>query len=109
MLEPLLGSQTEERVLVYLYGLGEGYPRQMARFWNAPFSPVQKQLQRLEAGGIIYSRQVGRTRLYRFSPRYAFLKELKALLEKALTFYPKDQRRALLVSRRRPRMAGKPL
>lgn len=109
MLEPLLGSQAAEKVLVYLYGLDEGYPRQIARFWNAPFSPIQKQLERLEASGVLYSRQVGRTRLYRFSPRYPFLKELNALLAKALTFYPESQRRALLVPRRRPRRAGKPL
>ena len=35
--------------------------------------------------------------------------ELKALLEKALSFYPEDVRIALLASRRRPRRKGKPL
>jgi len=109
MLELLLGSQTEEKVLMYLYCLDEGYPRQIARFSGAGLSAVQKQLGRLEAAGVVFSRLMGRTRIYQFNPRYPFLKELRALLAKALTFYPESQRRALLLTRRRPRKAGKPL
>jgi hypothetical protein len=55
------------------------------------------------------SRQVGRTRLYSLSTRYAFLPELKALLDKALTFYPKEDQERLTTVRRRPRRKGKPL
>lgn len=109
MLEPLLGSQDAERALLYLYCLGEGYPRQMARTWGSTFSAMQKQLERLEAAGVVYSRRLGRTRLYRFNPRYPFLAELQTLLERALTFYPEAERQALLMPRQRPRVAGKPL
>jgi hypothetical protein len=55
------------------------------------------------------SRTAGRTRLYEFNPRYTFLKELKSLLEKALSFYPEEEREKLLMNRRRPRRRGKPL
>ncbi|OVE74799.1 transcriptional regulator, partial [bacterium E08(2017)] len=55
------------------------------------------------------SRSEGRTRLYRFNPRYSFLKELKALLSKALSFYPEDERETLTIVRRRPRRKDKPL
>jgi hypothetical protein len=47
--------------------------------------------------------------VYTFNPRYAFLEELKGLLEKTLDFYPEDLRKALLLNRRRPRLRGKPL
>jgi len=109
MLEPLLGSQVAEKALMYLYCRGEGYPRQMARDCAGTLSAMQKQLDRLENGGILYSRNLGRVRLYRFNPRYPFLAELKALLEKALLFYPADERQSLLTARERPRRAGKPI
>ena len=81
----------------------------MARFFGSTFSAIQKQLDRLETAGVVYSQRYGRTRIYRFNPRYPFLKELKALLGKALVFYPEKDRQALLMARRRPRLVGKPL
>ena len=109
MLEPLLASTNCERVLVFLAARDEGYLRQMADFFQTSPAPLLKQLEKLEAGGILYSRLLGRTRLYGFNPRYPFLAELKALLDKALDFYPEDIRRELLSNRRRPRRKGKPL
>ena len=87
----------------------EGYPREIARFFNTDFRAIFNQLEKFEAGGILRSRSAGRTRLYSFNLRYPFLKELKALLEKTLLFYPEDIREQLLVNRRRPRRRGKPL
>jgi hypothetical protein len=52
---------------------------------------------------------VGRTRLYSFNPRYPFLDELRALLEKALEFYPEEEKARLFPERSRPRRKGKPL
>jgi hypothetical protein len=109
MLEPLIGSTSSERVLIFLYARGEGYPREIARFYNADLTPIQKQLEKLEIGGVLASRQAGRTRLYSFNPRYPFRAELESLLAKALSFYPEKQREALLMNRRRPRRRGKPL
>jgi len=109
MLECLLGSVGCERVLMFIFARDEGYAREIARFYNTDLDPVQKQLDKLESGGILVSRTAGRTRLYTFNPRYAFLDELRALMEKALTFYPEDVRDALVMSRRRPRRRGKPL
>ncbi len=109
MLEPLLGSTHAEYVLIFLLARDEGYPTEIARFFEANLYGIQKQLDRLEAGGVLVSRKVGRTRVYTFNPRYPFLNELKALLEKALTFYPEETREQLLYNRRRPRRRGKPL
>ena len=108
LLEPILGSANRERVLIYLQGRDEGYAREIARFFETDLSPVQDQLERLEAGGIIVSKEMGRTVLYRFNPRYAFLKELRNLLEKTISYYPDETQERLLMNRRRPRRRGKP-
>lgn len=108
MLEPLLGSRNAERTLVYLLARQEGYAREIARYFGADPDSIQKQLLKFEAGGILVARSVGRTRVYSFNPRYAFLKQLKALLERALTFYGQEERERLLLNRRRPRRGGKP-
>ncbi|MFO7871102.1 MAG: winged helix-turn-helix domain-containing protein [Kiritimatiellia bacterium] len=109
MIEPILGSKNAERVLLYLLARNQGYTREIARFWGADPDSVQKQLARLEQGGVLDSKLAGRTRIYRFNPRYSLLKELKALLNKALSFYPQDEQEKLLVVRRRPRRKDKPL
>ena len=108
MLEPLLASTNCERVLMFIAARDEGYLREMAAFYQSSPAPLLKQLEKLEAGGVLFSRLAGRTRLYGFNPRYPFLKELRALLDKALTFYPEEVRASLLESRRRPRRKGKP-
>jgi hypothetical protein len=109
MLAELLGSVNKERVLVYLAGRGRGYPRQIARFFNAPLYPVQVAVDNLEAAGVLISRSVGRTREYEFNPRYPARKELQLLLDRVLSLYPAKTRDELLLIRSRPRRKGKPL
>jgi DNA-binding transcriptional ArsR family regulator len=109
MLEPILGSVNAERVLVYLLAREEGYAREIARFFGADPDSIQKQLVKLERGGVLISREVGRTVTYQFNPRYAFLQELKALVGKAFGFYPEEERERLVMARRRPRRRGKPV
>jgi hypothetical protein len=108
MLEPILGSLSLERVLVYIQARGSGYAREIARFYGADPDSIQKQLVKLERGGILVSKEVGRTVVYEFNPRYAFLSELKALVEKAIPYYPEEIRQRLIMNRRRPRLRGKP-
>jgi len=109
VLEPILGSTNCERVLIFLAARDEGYLREMASFYQTSPTPLLKQLEKLETGTVLVSRPVGRTRLYGFNPRYPFLKELKALLDKAISFYPEEMREELLGNRRRPCRKGKPL
>ncbi len=109
MIEALLGSKNAERVLLYIFARQEGYAREIASFYNTDLKPIQMQLDKFEKGGILVSRSVGRTRPYEFNPRYPFLNELEALLEKALSFYPASEQEELLVNRRRPRAKGKTL
>jgi len=109
MLEPILGSLNCERALMFILAREEGYAREIARFFETALSPIQKQLDKLEAGGVLVSRTAGRTRLYLFNPRYCFLRELTGLLDKALSFYPEREREQLIMHRRRPRRRGKPI
>lgn len=109
MLEPLLRSKSTEQVLIFLVARGDGHARDMARFFETNIYSVQKQLDKLESGGVVASRVAGRTRLYTLNPRYPFMKELKELLLKALSFYPAAEREKLLMNRRRPRRRDKPL
>ena len=109
MLEPLLGSVNSERVLLFILAREEAYASEIAKFFNTNLYGIQKQLDKLETGGVLVSRKTGRTRLYRFNPRYSFLKQLKKLLEKALSFYTPGEQERLLIVRRRPRRRGKPL
>jgi len=109
MLAPLLGSKGSEKVLIFIAARGEGYAREISQFFAMDISTIQNQLDKFELGGILASITKGRTRLYTLNPRYPFLKELKQLLEKALSFYPEAEREKLLMQRRRPRRRGKPI
>jgi len=107
MLDTLLGNKTAERVLLYLANYGQGYATQIAATHGSSVSVVLKQLARLENGGILVSRSLGRTRVYELNPRWFFHKELKALLEKALAALPEEEVKKHYRARRRPRRAGK--
>lgn len=109
MLEGVLGNINKERVLVYVIARGEGYPREMAAFFDAPLTPIQKQTEKLETAGVLYSRFVGRSRVYALNPRCVYINELKALINRVLEFYPEDIQDALMNDRRRPRKPEKPL
>ena len=108
MLETLLGSESSERALIFVLAREQGYATEIARFFNTGLYSIQKQLDKFELGGVLVSETAGRTRLYRFNPRYPFLPELKALLNKALSYYPEAEKERLLMNRRRPRRRGKP-
>jgi len=109
MIEVLLGSKNAERVLIYIFAREEGYAREIAGFYETDLKSIQMQLDKFEKSGVLASRSVGRTRPYVFNPRYPFLSELKALLQKALSFYPAEEQEELTMNRRRPRAKGKNL
>lgn len=109
MIEALLGSINKERVLVYLVANGSGYARAIADFFGTNLRNIQVQLDNLEGGGVIVSRQEGRTRLYEYNPRWPLRDELIALIKRLLDFYPPSESERLFGGRKRPRRRGKPL
>jgi len=109
MLEGLVGNATVEKVLLYLEQFEQGYPSEIARTFDLSTTMVQRQLDRLERGGIVVSRLRGRTRLFEWNPSFRFRDELRALLRKAVRALPAADRKRYLAHRRRPRRAGKPI
>ncbi|MFQ6105045.1 MAG: winged helix-turn-helix domain-containing protein [Candidatus Glassbacteria bacterium] len=109
MLEPLLGSEKKEKILLYLYTHRDAYAREIAKKLGFYVNTVQNHLLNLEEGGVLYSKLRGKVRLFGINPRYPFKRELEALLEKALTFIPGDEREKFYTPRLRPRRTKKPL
>ncbi|OFZ54757.1 MAG: hypothetical protein A2428_01040 [Bdellovibrionales bacterium RIFOXYC1_FULL_54_43] len=108
-LSGLFGSDTAEKVLLYMESYGSGYPRGIATVFETPVSQIQRQLERFEREGMFVSRLIGKTREYQWNPRYLFLDELHALLKKALTSLPEEYLQKYFRARTRPRRRGKPL
>jgi len=109
MLEVLLGNTTAEKALMYLQNYNEGSASDISKTFGTSLSMVQKQLIRLEQGGVLVSVTKGRTRLYLWNPRYVFLKEIKALLDKALSCLSQEEVKKYYRKRQRPRKTGKPI
>lgn len=109
MLGALFGNESARQVLLYMQNYGEGYGLDMARTFNRAVSPIQKQLQKLEDGGWLVSRPVGKTRIYSWNPRNPLVGPLRLFLQSALDSLPDDEVRTYYRARRRPRKPGKPL
>lgn len=109
MLDTLFGNRTAEQVLTYIAVNGSAYAQQMADALTIPVSVVQKQVRRLEAGGVLVSWLVGRTRVFSINPRFSMAKELTAFLKRAFELLPDEAQVPFESYRARPRMTGKPL
>lgn len=109
MLEALFGNRTAERVLLYLANYRSGYATKISKTFNISLNMVQKQMDRLELGGILVSRLEGKTRVYQLNPRFFLYKELTELLNVAIGFVPEKEKSAYCSQRTRPRRKGKPL
>lgn len=109
MLETLFGNRTIEKALLFIERYGNGYPTDISDTFGIRVNGVQRQLQRLERGGVLTSKLYGKVRIYQFNPRYPFLKELRALLDKAIQYLPQEEIKKYYLKRTRPRRQGKPL
>ncbi|MEJ2085623.1 MAG: ArsR family transcriptional regulator [Acidobacteriota bacterium] len=108
MLEAVFGSVAAERTLLYLQNYGEGYSLAIAETFGMSASQVGKQLMKLENGGFLVSRPVGRARVYTWNVRNPLVKELRRLLQATLEVLPENQTRKYYRQRRRPRRKAKP-
>jgi len=109
MLEALFGTKNKELTLQYLVVFKEGYAREIAKYFDAALPSIQNQLKHFEDNGLALSKMSGRTKVYFLNPRYAFLPELTALLEKARLYYKPELKEKLEMQRKRPRRPEKPL
>lgn len=109
MLEAVVGSVAAEKVLLYLENYEQAYGREIAAAFDLAQSQVQKQLVKLESGGVLVSRLAGRTRLYQWNPRNPLVPSLRALLNAALDSLPAAEQQRYFRRRTRPRRSGKAL
>ena len=104
-----LFGETVSRALLYIARFGDSYPTEIANNFSMNQRRVQYRMEKLEDEGILKSRLVGRTRLYRINPRYVLKDELMSLLQKALDYLPRKDIETNYTKRRRPRTKGKAL
>jgi DNA-binding transcriptional ArsR family regulator len=109
MLEPILGNKIVEKILFFLQVYKDGYIREISNLFDIPVRGVVQQLRRLEDGGVVVSQKKGKIRLYQLNPRYPFLTELRALLQKSIDVLPSSELEKYYRQRTRPRRKGKPL
>lgn len=109
MLEALFGTKSRELTLQYLLIFKEGYAREIAKYFDVALPSIQNQLKHFEENGLLLSKMSGRTKIYFLNPRYAFLQELTALLDKARLYYKPELKEKFEMQRKRPRRPGKPL
>jgi DNA-binding transcriptional ArsR family regulator len=106
-LDALFGSRAAAQVLFFLQNYGEGHARRIASTFEAPRTGIVRQLKRLEAHGLLVSRQVGSTRVFSWNPRSITARDLRVFLEAELERLPRDVTERYFRQRQRPRRAGK--
>ena len=109
MIEALFGNRVAEKCLLYIANYGEGYINGIANTFEISTSQVKKQLEKLEAGGVLVNQMKGNTKMFTFNPRLFCRKELIFLLEKVLMSLPKEEIKKYYRQRKRPRRTGKNL
>ena len=109
MLEKIFGNKTAEKVMLHLYHYGEIFPSAIARDYNIALTPVQNQLQRFEEAGVLISKMVGRTRVYKFNKRYPLTKPFIELVQIVYETISLEDKEKIFKKRRRPRKKGKPV
>lgn len=109
MLEVVFGTKNRELTLQYLLVFKEGYAREISKYFDVSLPSIQNQLKNFEEGGLALSKMSGRTKVYFLNPRYAFLEEITALLNKAKEYYKPTLKEKFQMKRKRPRRPEKPL
>lgn len=108
-LEALFGNRTAAKLMLYLFHYGEAYGTGAARDLGIALSPVQRQLDKFEASGVLVSKLLGNTRVYTFNPKQPATRRLKDLIQVFYEAIPLEERERLFATRRRPRRRGKPV
>lgn len=109
MLNELFGSETTTKSLLYLVGMGSGYPLEISKAFNISNTQVIRTLDKLEQADILISQVTGRTRVYSLNNNWLLYKELKALLQKVILNMPLQDQEKYFMKRKRPRKKNKSL
>lgn len=109
MLESVFGNKTASWILLSLFHYGELHASVMAQLGDISLTAILNQLNRLEKGGILVSKSIGRSRVYSLNPKSPYRKSIKNILEIAYESMPLKERQKLFKNRLRPRRKGKPV
>lgn len=106
-IDAVFGGRVAGEVMLFLEYYGEAHGHQIARAFNRTPSAVHKQLKRLESGGLIVGRNVGRTRVFTWNPRSQTAKHLRLFLRAEVDALPEETIDKYFRERNRPRTTGK--
>ena len=107
MLAELFGGRTSEKCLLYMAAQGEGYSLEIANAFGISNTQVLRTLSKLEQGDVLVGRNMGWARVYSLNAKWYLAKELKALLNRALSNIPLDEQERYFMKRMSPRKKNK--
>jgi DNA-binding transcriptional ArsR family regulator len=109
MLETIFGNETVATILLNIYHYEAIHARAIARNMGKVHGGIVHQLDRLEAGGLLVSREVGRTRVYSLNPKSPYTAPVKQIIQITYDALPVKMKEKLFSERTRPRSKNKPV
>lgn len=109
VLESIFGNRSAMLVLLFIENYGEGHASRMAKTYGVAVMGIQRQLNRFEQEGVLISRMVGSSRIFKFNERNPTVKNLRLFVSRELESIPKKYQTEYFRQRQRPRRADKPL
>lgn len=80
MLEALFGNKSAEKVMLALFEFEELHASAIAQINSTALDPIKKQLEKFEDAGILQTRTVGRSKLYKFNHKHPLYEPLMEML-----------------------------
>lgn len=110
MLETILGNRNAYNCLLFVFHYGEVYPNMVAKaLHEKTMTPLKAQFRRLEEGGILKGRKLGRATMYSFNEKSSIVKHLIEMVKiEYENILPRDKEKLFNI-RSRPRREGKPV
>jgi hypothetical protein len=109
VIEFIFGNDSAEKVLLHIFHYGEIHASGIAKDYEVAITPIKKQLERFEEGGLLKSKVFGRSRVYSFNEKSPWVKPIKEILSIAYNSISIKDRQLIFGERRRPRQKGKPV
>jgi DNA-binding transcriptional ArsR family regulator len=109
MLETIFGNETVASILLNIYHYEGIHARAIARNMGKVHGGIVQHLDRLEAGGLLVSKEVGRSRVYSFNPKSPYTQPIKQIIQITYDALPVKIKEKLFLERTRPRAKNKPV
>lgn len=107
MLNKLFGNETLAMIFLNLYHYGETYSSMVEKNTGIGSRAILNQLNKMEEAGVFVSREVGRTRLYKFNQKNPAIKHIKEIINITYSNMTIKMKEEMFRERMRPRAKGK--